>query len=173
MPPDARGVKLVVLDEGDKMLCPKDQKISEMLARFPKGIQVTMVSATLPTEVLAAAKNFMHDPVKVLESIELSLEGIKQFHITVGKRAGKPEVLRLDVLCELYDRLNISQVRFLSVEVDVCACACECESERERAEKERESERERASGQGTFCLHTRHVDQRVCCFIAVASVRAY
>jgi len=47
----------------------------------------------------------MRDPVRILvKKDELTLEGIKQFYVSVEK-----EEWKLDTLCDLYDTLNITQ----------------------------------------------------------------
>jgi translation initiation factor 4A len=93
----------------------KDQ-IYDVFTKMPQEIQVILVSATLPAKVHAEAKNFMRDPIQVLvKSDELTFEGIKQFYVAVDK-----EEWKLDVLCDLYDVLTISQVQFGRSAVVVC-----------------------------------------------------
>ena len=68
-------------------------------------LQVVLVSATLPHEVLEMTHKFMTDPVRVLvKRDELALEGIKQFFVAVEK-----EEWKFDTLCDLYDTLTITQ----------------------------------------------------------------
>jgi len=68
-------------------------------------IQVVLVSATLPHEVLEMTTKFMNDPVRILvKRDELTLEGIKQFFVAVEK-----EEWKLDTLCDLYETLTITQ----------------------------------------------------------------
>jgi ATP-dependent RNA helicase len=51
------------------------------------------------------ARNMTNNPVCVLvKKDELTLEGIKQFHVEVGK-----EEYKFDTLCDLYDMLTITQ----------------------------------------------------------------
>ena len=48
----------------------------------------------------------MRDPIRILvKRDELTLEGIKQFYITIDK-----EEWKLDTLCDLYSTLTITQV---------------------------------------------------------------
>merc|ERR1711881_489754 len=69
------------------------------------GIQVVLVSATLPHEVLELTHKFMTDPILVLvKRDELTLEGIKQFFVPVER-----EEWKFDTLCDLYDSLTITQ----------------------------------------------------------------
>ncbi|KAB0372982.1 hypothetical protein FD755_015735 [Muntiacus reevesi] len=84
-------VKMFVLDEADEMLS--------------RGIQVVLLSATMPTDVLKVTKKFMRDPIRILvKKEELTLEGIKQFYINVER-----EEWKLDTLCDLYETLTIKQ----------------------------------------------------------------
>ena len=47
----------------------------------------------------------MNDPVKILvKKEELTLDGIKQFYIGIDK-----EIWKLDVLCDIYKKLSVSQ----------------------------------------------------------------
>ena len=49
-------------------------------------LQVVLLSATMPAEVLDVTQRFMIDPVRILvRKEELTLEGIKQFYINVEK----------------------------------------------------------------------------------------
>merc|ERR1712178_13994 len=68
-------------------------------------IQVVLVSATLPQEVLELTHRFMKHPVRILvKRDEITLEGIKQFFVTV-----ESEEWKFDTLCDLYDSLTITQ----------------------------------------------------------------
>lgn len=100
------GISLLVLDEADEMLSTgfKDQ-IYEIFKCLPENIQVALFSATIPNEVLEVTKHFMRDPVSILvKKEELTLEGIKQFYISIEK-----EDWKLDTLCDLYETLTITQ----------------------------------------------------------------
>ena len=106
---DVRHVSIFVLDEADEMLSRvfKDQ-IYDILRLLPSDIQVILVSATMPEDVLDVSSRFMRDPVQVLvKKDELTLEGIKQFYVGVDR-----EDWKLDVLCDLYETLTITQVSF-------------------------------------------------------------
>jgi len=47
-------------------------------------LQVILLSATMPMDVLEVTKRFMRDPVRILvKKEELTLEGIRQFYIEV------------------------------------------------------------------------------------------
>lgn len=102
-------VKMFVLDEADEMLSRgfKDQ-IYDIFQLLPSGaskFQVVVFSATMPPEALEITRKFMTKPVRILvKRDELTLEGIKQFHVNVEK-----EDWKLDTLCDLYETLAITQ----------------------------------------------------------------
>uniref|UniRef100_A0A1J3IA53 RNA helicase n=1 Tax=Noccaea caerulescens TaxID=107243 RepID=A0A1J3IA53_NOCCA len=101
-----KAVKLLILDESDEMLSKglKDQ-IYDVYRSLPHDIQVCLISATLPQEILEMTKKFMTDPVMILvKRDELTLEGIKQYYVDVGE-----EEWKFDTLCDLYGRLIINQ----------------------------------------------------------------
>uniref|UniRef100_A0A4W3HN53 RNA helicase n=2 Tax=Callorhinchus milii TaxID=7868 RepID=A0A4W3HN53_CALMI len=75
-----RWIKMFVLDEADEMLSRgfKDQ-IYEIFQKLSTNIQVVLLSATMPIDVLEVTKKFMRDPIRILvKKEELTLEGIKQ-----------------------------------------------------------------------------------------------
>jgi len=99
-------IKQFVLDEADEMLSRgfKDQ-IYDVFRFLNQEIQVILLSATMPAEVLEVTKKFMRDPVRILvKKEELTLEGIRQFYISVER-----EEWKLDTLCDLYETLTITQ----------------------------------------------------------------
>jgi len=99
-------MKMFVLDEADEMLSRgfKDQ-IYDVFQLMPESIQVVLLSATMPSEVLEVTKKFMRDPIRILvKRDELTLEGIRQFYISVDK-----EDWKLDTLCDLYETVTITQ----------------------------------------------------------------
>uniref|UniRef100_A0A8C9T5F7 RNA helicase n=1 Tax=Scleropages formosus TaxID=113540 RepID=A0A8C9T5F7_SCLFO len=68
-------------------------------------LQVVLLSATMPQDVLEVTKKFMREPIRILvKKEELTLEGIRQFYINVEK-----EEWKLDTLCDLYETLTITQ----------------------------------------------------------------
>jgi len=99
-------IKMFILDEADEMLSRgfKDQ-IYDIFQALPPRTQVGLFSATMPPEALEITQRFMNNPVRILvKRDELTLEGIKQFYISVER-----EEWKLDTLCDLYDTLNITQ----------------------------------------------------------------
>lgn len=101
-----KDIKMLILDEADEMLGQgfKDQ-IYDIYRYLPHGLQVVLVSATLPHEVLEMTTKFMVTPVSILvKRDELTLEGIKQFFVAVEK-----EDWKFETLCDLYDTMTITQ----------------------------------------------------------------
>ncbi|OMO60117.1 hypothetical protein CCACVL1_24390 [Corchorus capsularis] len=101
-----RAIKILILDESDEMLSRgfKDQ-IYDVYRHLPPELQVVLISATLPHEILEMTSKFMTDPIRILvKRDELTLEGIKQFFVAVEK-----EEWKFDTLCDLYDTLTITQ----------------------------------------------------------------
>ena len=99
-------IKQFVLDEADEMLSRgfKDQ-IYDVFRHLNQEIQVILLSATMPQEVLEVTTRFMREPVRILvKKEELTLEGIRQFYISVER-----EEWKLDTLCDLYETLTITQ----------------------------------------------------------------
>jgi len=101
-----KNIKMFVLDEADEMLSRGfKEQIYDVFTTMPQNIQVTLLSATMPADVLEVTTKFMNDPVKILfKKEELTLEGIRQFYVTVER-----EDWKLDTLCDLYETLTITQ----------------------------------------------------------------
>lgn len=101
-----RYIKMFILDEADEMLSRgfKDQ-IYDVFRTLNENIQVILLSATMPVDVLEVTKRFMREPIRILvKKEELTLEGIRQFYIEVEQ-----EEWKLDTLCDLYETLTITQ----------------------------------------------------------------
>ena len=84
---DPRYIKIFVLDEADEMLSRgfKDQ-IYDVFKNLNEEIQVILLSATMPQDVLEVTTRFMRDPIRILvKKEELTLEGIRQFYIEVER----------------------------------------------------------------------------------------
>ena len=99
-------VQLFVLDEADEMLSRGfKEQIYDVFKYMPESVQCTIFSATMPLDVLEVTTKFMRDPIRILvKRAELTLEGIKQFYITIEK-----EEWKLETLCDLYATLTITQ----------------------------------------------------------------
>ena len=99
-------IKMFVLDEADEMLSRgfKDQ-IYDVFRTLNPNIQVVLLSATMPPDVLDVTNRFMREPIRILvKKEELTLEGIRQFYVSVER-----EEWKLDTLCDLYETLTITQ----------------------------------------------------------------
>merc|ERR1712226_286171 len=101
-----RHIKMLILDEADEMLSQGfKEQIYDIYRYLPPNVQVVLISATMPNEVLEMTSKFMTDPVKVLvKRDELTLDGIKQFFVAVER-----EEWKFDTLCDLYETLTITQ----------------------------------------------------------------
>ncbi|KRZ71367.1 Eukaryotic initiation factor 4A, partial [Trichinella papuae] len=101
-----KGIKTFVLDEADEMLSRGfKQQIHDVFEFMPADVQVVLLSATMPDEVLQVTTKFMNNPVRILvRKEELTLDGIRQFYIEVGR-----EEWKLDTLCDIYTTLSISK----------------------------------------------------------------
>lgn len=101
-----RNIKMFILDEADEMLNRGfKEQVYDVYRYLPPSIQVLLVSATLPHEILEMTGKFMNNPFRVLvKRDELTLDGIKQFFVAVEK-----EQWKFDTLTDLYDTLTITQ----------------------------------------------------------------
>lgn len=93
---DARGIKVLVLDEADNML--DQQGLGDQCKRvkmlLPKDTQVVLFSATFPDEVVRYAKSFAPNANQLtLKHEELTVEGIKQFYLDAEGEEDKFRVL--------------------------------------------------------------------------------
>lgn len=101
-----RDLRVFCVDECDVLLDNGfiDQ-LHEIFRTLPEDVQVGLFSATMPQECLDITKKFMRKPaVILLKTDELTLQGIKQFYIDVGK-----EEFKVEVLCDLYEILTVAQ----------------------------------------------------------------
>jgi len=102
-----QNIKVLVLDEADQMLEDKfhEQVMCILDLGFPNTTQVALFSATMPTEVVEVATRMLRDPVKILiPPEEVTLEGIRQFSVTLPK-----EEWKIEALIDIYSQLNINQ----------------------------------------------------------------
>lgn len=83
----SKTIKMFVLDEADEMLSRGfKEQIYDVFTQMPQDIQVILLSATMPSDVLEVTTKFMNDPIKILvKKEELTLEGIRQFYVTVER----------------------------------------------------------------------------------------
>jgi translation initiation factor 4A len=100
-------IKVLILDEADQMLEDrfKEQVLCILQKGFPKETQIALFSATMDTEVIEVANKLLQNPVKILiDPDAVPLDGIKQYVVSLEKEEWKYEVL-----CDLYQQLNINQ----------------------------------------------------------------
>lgn len=93
---DSSSIKLIVLDEADEMLSAGfNEQIYNIFQYLPNDVQVALFSATMPKELYALTEKFMRDPVKILvKSEQLTLEGIKQYYVSIDTDNQKYETLK-------------------------------------------------------------------------------
>ncbi len=97
-------VKMVVLDEGDRML---DMGFREDIERILKSThddrQTVIFSATVPPAIKSIIKNFTKDPVHVkIEATALTAPDIEQSYVEVDFRS------KTEVLCRLLDVQDVN-----------------------------------------------------------------
>jgi ATP-dependent RNA helicase DeaD len=82
-------VKIVVLDEADRMLdMGFIEDIELILSRTPKDRQTSLFSATIDQSVMKIATKYMHNPLKILVSKdEIALTQMKQFYTVVNQHS--------------------------------------------------------------------------------------
>ena len=99
-------LKLLIIDEADELLSIGfEEQLKNIIDIINRKIQIGLFSATLSEHCLEITKYFMKDPISIfVKSDELTLEGIKQYYINVEK-----EDWKLDVLCDLYETITVSQ----------------------------------------------------------------
>lgn len=102
----SKDLRMFVLDEADEMLSRGfEDQIYEIFRYIPRSCQTVLMSATMPPEALQMTEKFMENPIKILvQNEELTLEGIRQFFISIDKEAWK-----LETLIDIYNKLSISQ----------------------------------------------------------------
>ena len=61
----------------------KDQ-VYNVFMNLSAEVQVILLSATMPADVMEVTNHFMRNPIRILvKKEELTLEGIKQFYVQV------------------------------------------------------------------------------------------
>jgi translation initiation factor 4A len=101
-------IRHLILDEADQMLEDRfrEQVLSILQFNFPRETKVALFSATMPPNVQEVADRFLQNPIKILIPAEqVTLEGIKQFHIEIPRDEWKFELLD-----DLYRHLPINQM---------------------------------------------------------------
>jgi len=103
---DVSTMRTFVLDEADEMLSRGfKEAVYDMFREVPSDVQVALLSATMPPDILEITNKFMRTPVTILvKAQEVTLEGIAQFYIDCSE-----EQYKLDALLELYELCTIQQ----------------------------------------------------------------
>ncbi len=103
-----QNIRQLVLDEADQMLEDrfKEQVMCILQFPFPTDTKVALFSATMPAAVQEVADRFLNNPTKILIPTEqVTLEGIRQYHIEIPRDDWK-----FDVLDDIYKHLSINQL---------------------------------------------------------------
>lgn len=110
---DPAKIKLIILDEADELLKPPrdntdmgfKEQIYNIFQKMPIDIQVALFTATMPAYMTNLVEKMMRDPVIIRVSPErLTLDGIRQYYVTVRNDYDKVDVLR-----SIYNKASISQ----------------------------------------------------------------
>ncbi|MBC7131379.1 DEAD/DEAH box helicase [Candidatus Bathyarchaeota archaeon] len=85
---DLSSVRMVVLDEADRMLdMGFREDVEYILSRVPAERQTSLFSATIDRNVMSLCDKYMHDPEKILVSRDtLEASGITQYYVRVNSR---------------------------------------------------------------------------------------
>ncbi|OAF69374.1 hypothetical protein A3Q56_02890 [Intoshia linei] len=103
---DTSYVTMFILDEADEMLSRGfNDQIYQIFQYLPKNVQIVLLSATMPIDVMDMANKFMNEPVKILvKQDSVTLQGIPQFYVMHDVESNK-----VDTLVELYKSLSVTQ----------------------------------------------------------------
>lgn len=99
-------IRLFVLDEADEMLSSGfNEQIYNIFQYLSSKVQVALFSATMPPELEALTEKFMRDPTQIRVSQEnLTLQGIKQYHVAIDNDEDKFLVLK-----DIFSLISVSQ----------------------------------------------------------------
>lgn len=102
---DTKGLKVLVLDEADEMLGKGFKAQIHDIYRIIPPLQVVLISATLPADVLEMTRKFMTEPFSILvKRDEVTVDSIQQYFVAVDEEKNK-----FDTLIDLYEQLSASQ----------------------------------------------------------------
>ncbi|EPY36960.1 ATP-dependent RNA helicase [Strigomonas culicis] len=99
-----QSLRVLVLDEADEMLGKGFKAQIHDIYRMIPPLQVLLLSATLPADVLSLTEKFMTEPVKILvKRDEITVDTITQYYVAVDEEKNK-----FDTLIDLYDLFTVS-----------------------------------------------------------------
>ncbi|GIQ89492.1 hypothetical protein KIPB_011976, partial [Kipferlia bialata] len=103
---DPKSMRMWCLDEADEMLSRGfTDQIYQIFQEMHPEVQVILISATMPAEVLGVTEKFMRDPIRILvKRDELTLDGIRQFYINCSR-----EDYKFETLLDLYKTISVHQ----------------------------------------------------------------
>jgi translation initiation factor 4A len=99
-------VKHFILDEADEMLSRFgfQDDVYHISTCLKEDAQICVFSATFSPETMEIVDKLLKNPLKItVKAEELTLEGIRQYYIDVGK-----EEWKLETLCDLYNSISIN-----------------------------------------------------------------
>ena len=80
-------------------------QIKNIILKLDKQCQICLFRATMPNEMLELTDNFIEKPYRILVNTEeLTLEGIRQYYVYVDK-----ESVKYSVLNDLYNTITVTQ----------------------------------------------------------------
>jgi ATP-dependent RNA helicase DDX6/DHH1 len=101
---DMSKVKIIIMDEADKLLSPEFQPVLEQIIECcHKEHQICLFSATFPVTVKTFCQQFVPNPYSINLMEELTLRGITQFYAYVEERQ------KVHCLNTLFTKLEINQ----------------------------------------------------------------
>ena len=100
-------MKYIILDEADQLL---EDLFAEQIRtilnnKFPASTRLALFSATMPTNVIEIAEQYLNNPLRILlPPDEVTLDGIKQYYVSLER-----EEWKLPVLLDLYQQIAVNQ----------------------------------------------------------------
>jgi translation initiation factor 4A len=99
-------VKLLILDEADEMLSSGfKEQVYNIFDLLPRNIQKALFSASMPPTITELISKFVINPIKIIvKSEQLTLEGIKQYFVSLENDA-----MKYDTLKDLFSTFSVAQ----------------------------------------------------------------